>query len=885
MAQSVKQSHLQQSGAETQFKGSDYLSEAERSSSFIAPSRAESLNEIGDDQLISFHEVTRALSREKSLSGILHIVAEKAQQLTRSSSTALCLLDDAREHLNFVAVAGRGASEMAGQKIRVEDALPGHTALTGEQLLAYNPTFADAYPASSKSSRSKPAKSQDDFVPSGGIRSAAIVPIYGEAAPIGSLGAIDRIDGESFTGKDLLVLHVLASLSSAAIQQEKSQRERKIAQRERDVLQEAAQTTASTLNVQRILDGLLATADRSVDMFAGMVFLLNDERTHLFIASDRGLTDFEKEIQILADGKLATAAFSGGAPFMISSPEIDPRFEPFFPIDRPQPLSWMVAPLISRDRQLGLVVIASLARDAYTQEDLRLLSSIAAPAAVAMENAELYEQATRRSDEATAIYELSQALHTKHSLSEMLGFVAENVLALLRVDKFALFLHNPKLDCLEIMVARNIRRQTVQQMKPTRENGGIAWWVYEYETPAAVLNVSTDHRNRSYPIEQENIASLVSVPLQAGNNIIGVIHAMSSTRRSFTVAEMELLYTIANQVGVAIANFQIIDEIRKKSEELRRSAKRVARALGSAGDLSQTAQHIVDLAAELMSADKCVLYTKSDEELVFRAAHGFKAVDQCPLKCVSESGDLELLPCLVQRRNRAIVLDDISKESKFAAPSFIASLGKSASYLGLPLKVGSGLVGVLEVYSKERRSFKTDELRQYSAFAAQAAMAVQNAMLVEKAGRRERELHFFVGLAGLSTENDPLEKLKKAVALSALALSAESACFAALDDLDHVQSWGVENEQYVADFKSLVARYAASYDSPLRIPLSDSEKDSQPSNLLNGRSGMLAIAGGYALLLLRPEWRDPFDDIDLKIGEAAVSSIAGLMALAKSVGR
>ena len=195
-------------------------------------------------------------------------------------------------------------------------------------------------------------------------------------------------------------------------------------------------------------------------------------------------------------------------------------------------------------------MVGSRQPDAYTPEDAALLSAVASQAAVALENAWLYEDAMRRAQEATALYELSQAVGATLSLGRMLNFVADSVLALLHVDKFALFLLDPRADVLEIKIARNIRRETMQGMRP-RPGQGIAGWVMEFETPTAVQDVAADHRNRSCPIDGEGVTSLVSVPLQSGDQVIGVLHAMSSRRRLFTVGEMELLYTIANQVADA----------------------------------------------------------------------------------------------------------------------------------------------------------------------------------------------------------------------------------------------------------------------------------------------------------------------------------------------
>ncbi len=73
-------------------------------------------------------------------------------------------------------------------------------------------------------------------------------------------------------------------------------------QQERDILFRAAQTTSSSLNVQEVLANVLATVAGSMEMTAGAVYLLNDERTRLYIGADRGLGEEDHDRQLAADG-------------------------------------------------------------------------------------------------------------------------------------------------------------------------------------------------------------------------------------------------------------------------------------------------------------------------------------------------------------------------------------------------------------------------------------------------------------------------------------------------------------------------------------------------------------------------------------------------------
>jgi len=780
--------------------------------------------QLTDEQLVALHEVTKTLAREKNLHRSLAVIAEKARHLTSCTSTALALLDNERTVLDFVAVAGRGAAEMIGQKVRVSDALPGQTAISGEPLLAFSPSPFGPDKDSLKHGLndqlgSEPFLADDALVGHGGIRSAAVVPIFLDGKSIGSLAAINRQDGQSFGGSDLLILHILASAAAAALQTEALRVKNAQTEREREILYEAAQKTSSTLNVQQILDGVMSTITKSINAFAEIIFLLNDDRTHLFIASERGLTEEELEIQLLAEDPLAAAAFAGngGTAYIISAGANDPRYEAILPEDRVKPASLLVAPLVSRENPMGLIVVAAVHPNAFTSDDLRLVSAVAAQAAVAVENAWLYEDATRRAEEATAIYELSQSVNTNLNLQRVLNFVADSVIALLQVDKFALFLHNSRTNHLEIKVDRNLRREFVKDTRCTSDRGGIAWWVYQFETPTAVQNVGGDNRNRSCPIDQENVASLVSVPLQAGDEVIGVIHAMSTRPRLFTVAEMELLYTIANQVGVAIRNTQTLEHVRQKSVDLRRATRLVSKALGTSLDSPGAAQTIADLAAEIVGADRCLLYSVERGDVKLLAGHGVRlAPVSLPgsISSTDPNSDLEPAAVWIARKGKTLIVSRDNLDNRLVIPSEFTSSGKNGTYIGIPLKVGNDVVGVLEAFLREPRHLTSDDVRHFKAFGGQAAVALQNAILVQKATRRRTDLQMLAALAS-DLANGPVTPSVVEAGLGRLGK-------ALLADRVGLKWAGNEFEWWLDGVQDLMSPTGHRVDIPMKGPSSES---------------------------------------------------------------
>ena len=708
-----------------------------------------------DPHLVALHEVVGALARQNDPRATLALIAEKSRVMTGAASAAVSLLDSSQTLLDFAAVAGADAADILGQTVRVEDALAGRTALTGELFLAHNPF-----------SNSSETTSADPSIAGGiGVRSAMVVPLYLNGRPVGALTVLNRRDERAFGGGDLLRLQTLAGLATQALRADELKRQAAQKQQERDILFRAAQTTSSSLNVQDVLTSVLATVSGSMEMTTGAVYLLNDERTRLYIGAYQGLGEEDQDRQLAVDGtSQAARALSSGLPLRVNMVEENPLEDLALPGMR----SLLLAPMIARSIPEGLLVVGSRQPGAYSAEDASLLFAVASQAAVALENAWLYEDATRRAQEAAALYELSQSVGSTLNLNRMIHFVADSVIALLHVDKFALFLYDASADALEIKVARNIRRETAQTMKP-RMGEGIAGWVLEFETPTAVQDVAADHRNRSCPIDGEGVTSLVSVPLQSGDHVIGVLHAMSSRRRLFTVGEMELLYTIANQVGAAIANARMYDEARQKSEEIRKGVRRIARALGSSLDGRQTAQTITDLALEMTGTDRALLFAVDAQgSLVARAASNFKSALSvlAPISLADSGRGPETVTAFVARRGRSLTIEDFAKDMRFVLPAF-AVRERVTGYLGVPLKMGKEVLGVLEVYTREARRFTPDEMRLMITFASQASVGLQNALLVEQAGHRLDDLQALGALAELAAQTLPDAQLFPACPSSA----------------------------------------------------------------------------------------------------------------------
>ena len=637
----------------------------------------------------SFGRITRMIASRDLASNVLHVIAGEARALTGAASAAVALIVQNEDLLEFVAVEGENADQLTGLRIRATDSFGEGSLRTGDVSIS-----------GSKVS---------------GSHTTAVTPILRDEKAIGALFVLHRDGRVDVDEAEMGLLSVLADQASLTLINDDSERMLQAGERELAVLYDMTQTASGSLNMQDVVNCVLDTVCQHLEYQTAVLFLLNDERTHLFIAADRGLNDEDREIQLAPDGRVTERVLESGKPVLIANTEDEPDFEEITTHVRTR--SAMIAPIRSRDENLGLVVVSSAQPDAYTPGDLKMLNAAAMQAGNALSNAWLYEDAMRREEEATAIYELSQHVNSTLNMDRVFQFVSQSVLNLLKVDKFALMLADEGQEKLVTRVSAGVDTELFSQVEP-RIGEGIPGWVYEWMTPTAVSDVSADSRNRTYPIHQAGVTSAICVPMALGDDVIGVMLAMSSTRRLFTVAEMELLYTIANQASVAIVNAMLYQEARGKSAEMRRYFNRVARALGAAMESQSMPQLLANLAVEVFRAERSVIYRLENDNLHLHVSSGFRHSSQPDAILPLGEG----LCGWVAKKGKSLTVSLLSADPRTLSHGWITK-DHMMSYMGIPLKSGRKTVGVVGIYTQNPRIFQDDEVKLLTQFARRSGVA------------------------------------------------------------------------------------------------------------------------------------------------------------------
>ena len=667
-------------------------------------------------QRAAIRRLTAMLAVKPAADAVQQAVVEEACRLTQAAGAALCLLRQDSTELDYVAAAGEYSDQIVGMRVKLADSI-------AETVVAENRSLLlDSHEHSAEGSLFE----KDDFTrtttsSSNGnpfiSRFTAIAPVHIHDKTVGVLAALSPLDVNvtSFQAEDLEILEMLADFAGLAISEDRDHSAAREQARELSILYDSTRAASGALNVQEALNSSMEALCNHLENHAAAIFLLNDERTHLYIAADRGLNDSEREVQISVENPLAARILHQKQPLLIPNTENEPDFVQI--TESVPALSAMFAPVRSREETHGIILVTSLQRNAYHEEDLPLPAAVGMQAGIAIESAWLYEDASRQAEQTGALYELSQHLNATLQHERIFGYVADCVTALLNTDRFALMLYDKVQERLLPKLLRNLDKELFCPVPP-RPGEGIGGWVFEWQTPQAVADVAADPRNRKSPIDSAGVASTLCVPMHVGEEVIGVIHALSSKRRLFTVVEMELLYTIANQAAVAIYNTSLYHEVRARAQETRRYFRRMAQAIGSAFDEQDLPRRMADLSMEIMRADRCAIYRIDPEGLQLLAASHFRSSIQPDSLIPVGQG----LAGWVARRGFSLALPALEDDSR---SSFHAWLNKDrlSSYLGVPIKLDQRTVGVIEVYTQELRTYTPEEARLLASFVRRSRLA------------------------------------------------------------------------------------------------------------------------------------------------------------------
>ncbi|HLF74543.1 MAG TPA: GAF domain-containing protein [Anaerolineales bacterium] len=570
-------------------------------------------------------------------------------------------------------------------------------------------------------------------------RSFVMVPLMAGRELVGGISLQDFENENAFDDLSIGLLETIASNMGTAIlnarlfdETQRLLKETEERNAELAVINSVQQGLASKLEFQSIID---LVGDKVAEIFnaqATLVSLYNptaNEIDHRYLIERGERIHFNKPFPI---DKFRRRVVETRQPWLINQNYIQVANEmgEETVLEGEEPKSLLFVPMIVGNEVTGIISLQNLDEEnAFSEPDVRLLSTIAASMSVALENARLFEAEQQRVAELAAISKVSQALVAETELDSMIQLIGGQMQEIFEADIVYVALLDPQTDLIHFPY------QAGEAFTTLNLGEGLTSKIIETGEP---LLINKDVNERSLEIGAtpvgRDVLCYLGVPIKAGGATIGVISVQSTTQEGiFNDDSLRLLTTIAASAGAAIQTARLHAESTKLYLETQRRAREMSALLEVGRDISSTleagtvlesiARHAMDLLNGALSA----LFLPEQNGQIFRAIAAVGAEAEELRNDTVRLGE-GLLGYIAQTKVGEIVNDTN------ADPRTVLITGTEQKpeehLLVVPLLANEDLKGLMAVWRTGKGTeFVESELEFLNGLARQAVIAVQNARL------------------------------------------------------------------------------------------------------------------------------------------------------------
>lgn len=521
-----------------------------------------------------------------------------------------------------------------------------------------------------------------------------------------------------------------------------------------------------TSNLQRedLIASLLIQLQAVIPYDTGTLWLREDEQ--LAVKAALGFVDAEERVGLsvaVEDSLLFNEMITTGAPVYISDVREDPRFTALV---EPAYLSWLAVPLIVKGDLIGVIALEKTQSNFYTSEAIHLVRTFAGQAAVALENAHLYEESVRRAAELDQrsqrlgmLNRLSTSLSGILDIDQIINLTLKELLQAVHASSVAAIL-SAETAGLRCDHSSSGRHKTISSFLLVAETPAFSDQLPLVLPPAPLFERLSQSLGvfTSMDVNQEaellplagflnvrRACSLLILPLPVGENLHGFLLCQSDHPYHFTTEEIELARTIANQSAIAIQNAQLFAETRRLTENLeRRVLERTAQLahehqrtstllqiiteLSASLDLEQVLNRTLIVLNEAIEAElvTCLVRRPGEKKLLHVASIGHSTSPAFTGEAAHFDPDQGLAGWILTQQKPALIADLLQDQHRLQ-PTEIES--EFRSVIGVPLMIGTELLGALLLFHRQADHFSNSQLDLVQAAANQVAVAVNNTEL------------------------------------------------------------------------------------------------------------------------------------------------------------
>lgn len=546
-------------------------------------------------------------------------------------------------------------------------------------------------------------------------RSAIFTPLIAGGTVIGII-IVQSDDSDTFNEEHLRLLSVLSSQAAGAIHNAQLYRQAHERLDQLRVISEVGQQITAVQSLPSLFRQIVTLVNNTFHYYAVSIFTYDPFINEIKLRASSH-EEFGRRNLILKPGEGLIGSAHAEAK-TVNSPDVasDPRYLPVAVLD--QTKSEICVPLIVEKRVLGILDFQSERKSAFNTEDVFALESLAGQLAMAIQEAQAYDNERRQAERINAMSEASRAVVSILDINDLLDEVVDLISDYFGYDRVHLFLRSGNRVVFRSGSGVHSAKWAIEHLSyDLKDNGFIAW---SARSGQALVSGDVQHDER-YAVGPglEDSRSEMTVPISMGERTLGVFDIQSTLPNAFKPEDVTLVQALSDTVAIGLRNAGLFaTETRRRV--LAETLREVSNTLTSSLDLESVLDGILVGLERVVHYEAAMILLKREEEghSVVSAVRG----------ALNESRVLgELIP------NDDTFADRMWDQLHLMELPEIVADTTQHDHLYAPLQVGGKEtgkeIGTLAVDRFGPDHFSPEDVEIINTFASQAAVAIANAQL------------------------------------------------------------------------------------------------------------------------------------------------------------
>ncbi|HZN99628.1 MAG TPA: GAF domain-containing protein, partial [Burkholderiales bacterium] len=575
-------------------------------------------------------------------------------------------------------------------------------------------------------------------------------------------GPIDRRHEE--------VLKTFAAQAVIAIENVRLFNETKEALEQQTAISEILRVISdSPTDVQPVLDAVAARAARICDATDARIFLVDGQSLrHAAGFGDVPIVVKLGETMPLNRGTAVGRAAIDRSPIHVDDMQAESPHE--YPVSHELALQtgWrtvLAVPLLREGRSLGAITLRRMEVRPFGDKQITLLKTFADQAAIAIENARLFNETKEALKRQTATADILKVISSSPTTTQpVFESIVQKCHALYQDSRVALLL----IDDGKLITSAST--DDAFEPVPIDRKSGLGACVLDARTihlPDLQAAAEQYPRLRQLGLKHGYRSGMFAPLLREGRSI-GGISVLRRQSGAFSDKDVALLTTFADQAVIAIENARLFNETKEALERQTATSEILGVISSSPTDIAPVFDAILKNATELSGAHLGILNLRDGD--------GFRTVAQRSANAefaryVFERGAFKPVGATARMmlERQAVQVPDIREGDAYRAGQVGTvkwiEMSGARSFLAVPLLKEGQVIGSISIYRPEVRPFSQEQVRLVSTFASQAVIAIENVRLFnETKGALEQQTAISEVLRVISNSPTDVEPVLRAVA-------------------------------------------------------------------------------------------------------------------------